>query len=93
MVNPDLRKAYLDLSNLFRGGRISGWAERNTQALLEGEIPTEELDRLNKLSPGFAEKTQNLQPEDRLMLIKDALARADQSPLSATRIAPTRRTL
>lgn len=85
-INPDHRSAYLNLSDLFVSGRISGWVERNSQALHEGDINALELDKLEALNLGFADQTRSLSPEGKLMMIKDALSRADQNPLSATRL-------
>jgi len=70
-----------DLANVFMGGRISGWVGRNRSQVSE-------LELLDKLSPGFAEATKGLRPEEKILAITQALAIADGSPLSATNYEP-----
>lgn len=76
------------LAGTFQGGRISGWVERNRQAVGEGDQSAIELDLLDKLCPSFAEATQELSPEEKIQAAQQALAIADSSPLSATNYEP-----
>jgi hypothetical protein len=77
------------LAGTFKGGRISGWIERNRQSLGEGEVSSVELELLDKLCPSFATETKGLTPEQKAQAARDALVLADQSPLSATNYEPT----
>lgn len=77
------------LAGTFKGGRISGWVERNRQAVCEGDRARVELDLLDRLCPSFAEATQGLTPEEKIQAAREALAAADSSPLSATNYEPS----
>lgn len=86
-MNPkDKREAVSHLASVFKGGRISGWVARNRQPLRSGNRESVELDLLLQLSPGFAQKTAGLPQAEMIQLIKEALALADENPLSATRL-------
>ena len=76
------------LTGTFIGGRVSGWVERNRQAVGEGDQSRVELDLLEKLCPSFAEATQGLTPEEKIQAARLALVAADLSPLSATNYEP-----
>lgn len=76
------------LAGTFKGGRVSGWVERNRQAVGEGDQSRIEVDLLNKLCPGFAEATQELTPKEKIQAAREALIAADSSPLSATNYEP-----
>ncbi|MDP4000819.1 MAG: hypothetical protein Q8P83_01105 [bacterium] len=76
------------LAGTFKGGRVSGWVERNRQAVGEGDQSRIELDLLDKLCPSFAEATQGLTPEEKIQAAQEALVIADSSPLSATNYEP-----
>lgn len=76
------------LAGTFMGGRVSGWVERNRQAVGEGDQSRVELDLLDKLCPSFAEATQGLNPEEKIQVAREALVIADSSPLSATNYEP-----
>ena len=76
------------LAGTFKGGRISGWVERNRQALGEGDVTSVELELLGKLCPSFATETKGLTPEQKAQAARDALTLADQNPLSATNYEP-----
>lgn len=73
------------LAGVFKGGRISGWVERNRQALEAGNCVPEEIQRLEKLSPSFERDTGNFTLEQKAQVAREALSLADESPLSATR--------
>ncbi|MBM4402682.1 MAG: hypothetical protein FJ044_05560 [Candidatus Cloacimonetes bacterium] len=75
-----------NLAGVFKGGRISGWVIRNRGALESGNWEDVELDRLLVLSPSFAERTAGLTSLEKMDLIVKALALADESYLSATRL-------
>ncbi len=77
------------LANVFKGGRISGWVERNRQALEADDYVPEEIQTLDNLSPSFAKNTSGLSPEEKAKVAREALKLADQSPLSATNYRPT----
>lgn len=76
------------LAGTFQGGRISGWVERNRQAIEEGDQSGIELNLLDKLCPTFAESTRGLSSEEKIQATRQALAIADSSPLSATNYEP-----
>lgn len=76
------------LAGTFIGGRISGWVERNRQAVGEGDQTRVELELLDRLCPSFAEATQGLTPEEKIQAAREALVAADSSPLSATNYEP-----
>lgn len=76
------------LAETFKGGRVSGWVERNRRAVGEGDQSRVELDLLDKLCPSFAEATRGLTPEEKIQVAREALVVADSSPLSATNYEP-----
>jgi len=76
------------LTGVFKGGRISGWVERNRIALQEENANEVDLELLLALSPGLNRMTQGLQAEEKIQLVNQALHLADESPLSTTRYKP-----
>lgn len=76
------------LANVFKGGRISGWVERNRHLLEAGDSVPEEIILLEKLSPSFAKNTEKSTLEEKSKIAREALVLADQSPLSATNFKP-----
>jgi len=76
------------LVGTFKGGRVSGWVERNRQSVGEGDQSRVELGLLDKLCPSFAEATQGLTPEEKIQAVRGALVAADSRPLSATNYEP-----
>lgn len=76
------------LASVFKGGRISGWVERNKEAVGAGRTEEVELDLLAKLCPSLAERTREMSAEEKVQLVQEALSLADESPLSATHYRP-----
>jgi hypothetical protein len=76
------------LANVFKGGRISGWVGRNRHILETGDSVPEEMTLLEKLSPSFAKNTEGSTLEEKAQIVREALALADQIPLSATNFKP-----
>ena len=85
MSNPERLPQYItDLANIFIGGRISGWVERNHDDIKEIEL-------LLDLCPNFREATQDLNTYRKRMAIGQALNVADCHYLSATNYEPISR--
>jgi hypothetical protein len=77
------------LASVFEGGRISGWVERNREAIKAGRTEEVELDSLERLCPSLAERTRKMSADGKVQLIQEALSLTEESPLSATHYQPT----
>jgi len=72
------------LAKTFKSGRISGWVERNREAIEAGRTEEVELDSLERLCPSLAERTREMSADGKVQLVQEALSLAEESPLSAT---------